>query len=161
MFKVIDLNKIINSFEEFLHALFDKKHNIEVLFSEVPALIEADESQLEVALTQLVMNASEAIEGRGTITIEIIRESRQEAGEPFSTCSVIVSDTGQGMSDETARRAVEPFFTTKKIGQGPGLGLSMVYGFMQQCKGQLKIESQIGEGTRITMTFPDASDIEQ
>jgi PAS domain S-box-containing protein len=155
-FEVIELNKMFSEFSEFLFALFDKKHHIEIRCCDSPLNINVDKPQLEVAITQIVMNACEAIEKRGKISIELIRreEKSSTGGKEGLACCIVVSDSGIGMSEETRERAVEPFFSTKKIGNGPGLGLSMVYGFMQQCNGSLEIESQLGKGTRVTLAFP-------
>ena len=150
--KAVELNSLLSEISEFFLALFDKKHKIELRLCDEPVLIETDEAQFKMALTHLVINASESLNGSGTIQIGILKENNVD--KTVSECLIFVSDNGQGMSGDTVKRAIEPFFTTKKIGQGSGLGLSMVYGFVKQCSGDLKIESNLGEGTRITMTFP-------
>ena len=120
---------------------------------DTPIFARADASQLTSALLNLCINARDAMgEAGGKLTIS--------AGPmPFAEDFVrlAVTDTGSGMSEETIRRAVEPFFTTKGVGKGSGLGLSMVYGFLQQSGGDLKIESRIGEGTTCTMLLPRAA----
>jgi len=109
----------------------------------------ADPVQLTSALLNLCVNARDAMSGQGVLTIEV-REAN-------GLVEVSVSDTGCGMSPEVRRRAVEPFFTTKEVGKGSGLGLSMVYGFAQQSGGDLRIESDVGIGARITLVLPKAA----
>jgi len=123
-----------------------------------PALV--DQSQLENALLNLCLNARDAMPDGGQITIETAnkwlderaaREQGIPAGQYLALC---VTDTGTGMSQETISRAFEPFFTTKPLGQGTGLGLSMIYGFAQQSGGQVRIYSELGQGTTVCVYLP-------
>jgi CheY-like chemotaxis protein/anti-sigma regulatory factor (Ser/Thr protein kinase) len=119
-----------------------------------------DGAQLESALLNLCINARDAMPGGGRITIEAAnkrldqRAARQHDIEPGEYLSICVTDAGTGMSPEVIERAFEPFFTTKPIGQGTGLGLSMVYGFARQSGGQVRIYSEIGMGTTICIYLP-------
>lgn len=109
----------------------------------------ADPGLLTSALLNLCINARDAMGDRGgALTISL--------GEAGGMVEITVADTGSGMSPETLSRAVEPFFTTKDIGKGSGLGLSMVFGFAKQSGGDLRIESELGKGTRITILLPVA-----
>ncbi len=109
----------------------------------------ADPALATTALLNLCINARDAMgEQGGVLTISI--------GVAPEFATLAVSDTGCGMSPETAQRAIEPFFTTKEIGKGTGLGLSMVYGFAKQSGGDLRIESELGKGTRVTLLLPRA-----
>ncbi|TNC46223.1 PAS domain S-box protein [Rubellimicrobium rubrum] len=123
-----------------------------------PVLV--DTHRLEVALLNLVVNARDAMPDGGSLVIRARRLSRRETRPsqlPEGDYSVIsVSDTGSGMSPEVLARAVEPFFTTKVIGKGTGLGLAMVHGFVEQSGGALTIESRMGEGTTISLVLPRA-----
>lgn len=119
-----------------------------------------DQSQLENALLNLCLNARDAMPDGGQITIETANKwldehvARQQ-GVPFGQyLSLCVSDTGCGMSAEIITRAFEPFFTTKPLGQGTGLGLSMIYGFAQQSGGQVRIYSEVGQGTTVCIYLP-------
>jgi len=113
-----------------------------------PAL--ADPNQLELALLNLCVNARDAMPDGGTLSI------RADAEGGF--VRVMVEDTGTGMDAETAARAVEPFFSTKSMERGTGLGLSMVHGLAGQLGGSLSIDSEVGRGTRITLMLPVARD---
>ncbi len=126
-----------------------------------------DAGQLENALLNLCINARDAMPGGGNLTIETgnrwidDRAARMRGLEPGQYVSLCVSDTGTGMSQEIIDRAFDPFYTTKPIGQGTGLGLSMVYGFAGQSGGAARIYSEVGKGTMICLYLPrHAGDIE-
>ncbi|WP_350448483.1 ATP-binding protein [Pseudomonas solani] len=123
-----------------------------------PAFVDA--SQLENALLNLCINARDAMPDGGCITLrtanlaldhEAAHAHDMPEGYYLSLC---VSDTGTGMTPDVMAHAFEPFFTTKPIGQGTGLGLSMIYGFAQQSGGQVRISSTVGEGTRVVIYLP-------
>ncbi|MEX2320571.1 MAG: PAS-domain containing protein [Saccharospirillum sp.] len=109
-----------------------------------------DPSQLENALLNLAINASAAMSDGGQLTLKVRATGRQVTDK----IEVQVSDTGSGMSPEVMRRVWEPFFTTKAVGQGSGLGLSLVYGFVRQSGGDVLLESQPGKGTRVRLFLP-------
>jgi CheY-like chemotaxis protein len=119
-----------------------------------------DAGQLENALLNLCINARDAMPNGGKLTIETSNRwmdehaSRLRGIEPGQYVSLCVSDTGTGMSPETVSRAFDPFFTTKPIGQGTGLGLSMVYGFAGQSGGVARIYSEPGQGSMICIYLP-------
>jgi PAS domain S-box-containing protein len=123
-----------------------------------PALVDA--SQLENALLNLCINARDAMPDGGRITIEtanrwLDREAARAHDMPEGQyLALSVSDTGTGMTPEVIAKAFDPFFTTKPIGQGTGLGLSMIYGFAQQSGGQVRIYSEIGQGTTLRIYLP-------
>lgn len=125
----------------------------------------ADASQLEAALLNLVLNARDAMPHGGSLVIEAINVSLTNARSgdlrPGDYVVITVTDTGVGMSREQLARAVEPFYTTKPDGQGTGLGLSMVYGFMSQVGGTLRIKSEPGHGTTVQLSFPRAPGLPQ
>ncbi len=110
--------------------------------------VEIDPAQLELALLNLGLNARDAMPGGGTLAI-VVRRSGDDV-------AVRVADTGHGMAPETLARAIEPFFTTKAIGQGTGLGLSMVQGLVAQSGGMLTLTSQPGAGTTVELRLPVA-----
>ena len=123
-----------------------------------PAMIDA--AQLESAPLNLSLNARDAMPGGRRITIEAANKSldrraaQQHDMDPGEYLSICVTDTGTGMTAEVIERAFEPFFTTKPIGQGTGLGLSMVYGFARQSGGQVRIYSEVGMGTTVCIYLP-------
>jgi CheY-like chemotaxis protein len=119
-----------------------------------------DPNQLENALLNLCINARDAMPDGGRLTIETAnkwldeRTARSRDLSPGQYVTLCVSDTGTGMTPEVAQRAFEPFFTTKPIGMGTGLGLSMIYGFVQQSGGQARIYSEVGQGTMVCLYLP-------
>jgi len=123
--------------------------------------VKIDAHQLENALLNLALNARDAMPAGGVLAIAAgnttldpaYAEENTDVG-PGPYVEVSVSDTGIGMSKETVERALEPFFTTKSVGQGTGLGLSMVYGFVKQSGGHLKIYSELGYGTTVKLFLP-------
>jgi len=123
----------------------------------------ADRSQVEMALLNLAVNARDAMPNGGRLTIGAEQravEAGHPAGlEPGAYIRVTVSDTGQGMDEETLRRAVEPFFSTKGIGRGTGLGLSMVHGLATQLGGGISIDSAPGAGTAVSIWLPATAEI--
>jgi CheY-like chemotaxis protein len=120
--------------------------------------VEVDANQLELALINLAVNARDAMPQGGSLTIVCHNEDDGRkvglTGGPFVCVTVI--DTGEGMSEATLARAQEPFFTTKGIGKGTGLGLSMVQGFTVQSGGAMRIQSEQGRGTKVTLWLPRA-----
>ena len=119
-----------------------------------------DPNQLGSALLNLCINARDAMPDGGRLTIETANATLDEPAArgwgmaPGQYVTVAVSDTGTGMLPDVAARACEPFFTTKPLGQGTGLGLSMIYGFVQQSGGQVQIESAVGLGTTVRLLLP-------
>ncbi|CAN7511236.1 MASE4 domain-containing protein [Massilia sp. LjRoot122] len=109
-----------------------------------------DPQQLENAILNLTLNASDAMEGSGRLTIGV----RNLVGADGEAVRISFADTGCGMTPEVRQRAFEPFFSTKEVGKGTGLGLSMVYGFVKQSGGQIDIESEAGQGATIVILLP-------
>src|SRR3546814_818964 len=123
-------------------------------------LTKVDPAQLESALLNLSINARDAMPDGGRLTIETAnkwlddRASRERDLPPGQYLSICVTDTGSGISKEIADRIFDPFFTTKPIGQGTGLGLSMIHGFVRQSGGQVRVYSEVGEGTTMCLYLP-------
>jgi CheY-like chemotaxis protein len=119
-----------------------------------------DQSQLENALLNLCLNARDAMPDGGRLTLETANrwldehEARGRDLAPGEYVSLSVKDTGTGMTPEVMAKAFDPFFTTKPIGSGTGLGLSMIYGFTRQSGGEIRLDSQVGEGTTVSIYLP-------
>ncbi len=153
----VDVNHMVTSMEELLRRTIGESIELEVDLHTISCLTNTDEHQLENALLNLVINARDAMPdgGRLLIQTELTHIALlQDALAPGDYVRLRVQDTGQGMSSEVIARAFDPFFTTKPIGQGTGLGLSMVYGFINQTGGRVSISSEEGRGTRIDLLLP-------
>jgi PAS domain S-box-containing protein len=118
-----------------------------------------DVTELETALVNLVINARDAMPGGGVITISAHNNALNEAAHTGDYVAISVADTGVGIPPDVLSRIFDPFFTTKPIGKGTGLGLSQVHGFAHQAGGTVKVASEIGKGTKVTILLPrnDAS----
>jgi len=156
----VALQKLIPEMLDFLRHSVGPNIAIHVEISPEVCAIEVDANQLELALINLAVNARDAMAQGGSLTIACHNEDHgKKIGlprDPF-VC-ITVTDTGEGMSEATLARAQEPFFTTKGIGKGTGLGLSMVHGFTAQSGGAMRIRSQPGKGTAVTMWLPRAKE---
>jgi len=159
--KQIDVNKLVTGMSDMLSRTLGEAVRIEVVLAGGLWRVMADENQLENALLNLAVNARDAMPGGGKLTIETANAHLDEAyarSEPEVTAGqyvlLAVTDTGTGMAPEVLTKVFEPFFTTKGIGQGTGLGLSQVYGFIKQSGGHVKIYSEVGQGTTIKIYLP-------
>lgn len=143
----ISLNQVVEDGLYFLESRC-RKEGIEVfktLLLDLP-LIQADPSQLNQVLVNLVVNAIQAMSGGGILTLKTI------ASETY--VSLIVEDTGIGINDELLKQIFIPFFTTKDVGQGTGLGLSVVHGIVTSHRGSIRVESKVGCGSKFEIKFP-------
>ncbi len=158
----VPLNTVVRDVEQLLVRTLRKETRVEVVAAEGRLAAIGDPSQLTHALLNICINASDAMDGAGTIRIVTERATLSDKDvarlglAPAPYVVVRVEDHGCGMDEETRRRAFEPFFTTKPVGRGTGLGLSMVYGTMQSHKGAVEIESKIGAGTTLSLYLPAA-----
>ncbi len=143
----VNLNNVVNEGLSFLEFRCTKEgiELVRLLSPDIPEII-ADPSQLHQVLVNLVVNALQAMPEGGKITI------RTMTGDNY--VSLIVEDTGIGMSDEVKKQMFIPFFTTKDVGQGTGIGLSVVHGIVTSHGGSIKVESDIGKGTRFEIKLP-------
>jgi signal transduction histidine kinase/CheY-like chemotaxis protein len=167
--KPIDVNRLVMDMEELIRRTVGPQITLEVVTAGGLWSTLIDASQLESSLLNLCINARDAMPEGGRITIETANKWLDDhaAAErdlpPGQYLSLCVTDTGTGMTPEVIARAFDPFFTTKPIGQGTGLGLSMVYGFVRQSGGQVRIYSEVGRGTTMCLYLPrhygDASEV--
>lgn len=153
--KPVDVNASITSMRILLDRTMGENVAIETSFESDELWASTDVSQLESAILNLAINARDAMPEGGSLRIETRKVSPAAGGDPM--ISVSVRDTGSGMSPEVLANVFEPFFTTKPIGQGTGLGLSMVYGFVNQSGGSVQIDSEVGKGTAVTLLLPCGS----
>jgi PAS domain S-box-containing protein len=156
----VELQKLIPDMLDFLRHSVGPSIVIHAEVSPEASAVEVDANQLELALINLAVNARDAMPKGGALTIACHNEdSGKRAGLPPNPFVCIsVTDTGEGMSETTLARAQEPFFTTKGIGKGTGLGLSMVQGFTAQSGGAMRIQSEPGKGTKVTLLLPRAKE---
>jgi PAS domain S-box-containing protein len=162
--KPLDVNRMIEDMIELLHRTLGETVLIETSLSQdIPSAL-VDGNQLENAILNLAINARDAMPGGGRLEISTALADLDSAAArlqadatPGQYVRIAVRDSGEGMSAEILSRAVEPFFSTKEVGQGTGLGLSMVYGFAKQSGGHLVINSVEGEGTTIELYVPRSS----
>ncbi|MCC6736434.1 MAG: response regulator [Bauldia sp.] len=159
----VDPNRLVSGMSDLLHRTLGEHIDVEVVLGSGVWRTYADPNQLENAILNLAINSRDAMPDGGRLTIEtanshidegyIARENLTDirAGQYVL---VAVSDSGKGMPREVAERAFEPFFTTKPAGEGTGLGLSMVYGFVRQSGGHAKIYTEAGQGTTVKLYLP-------
>jgi PAS domain S-box-containing protein len=158
--KSVDANQLVVSLEDLLRRTIGETIDLEIAAMDGLWGTLCDPNQLESALLNLAINARDAMPdgGKLTITTSNVRLDEVTADTPALSpgdyIRIDVADTGTGMSAEVAARAFDPFFTTKPIGQGTGLGLSMIYGFAHQSNGHVTIDSKVGQGTSIRLYLP-------
>jgi PAS domain S-box-containing protein len=157
----LDVNKFLTGLVEFVQRSLGELIEIEAVGAAGIWQIEIDAAHLESALVNLAINSRDAMPRGGKLTIEAANVFIDEEYcrvnpelSPGQFVTICVSDTGTGMSKDVLDRAFEPFFTTKDMGQGTGLGLSQVYGFVKQSGGHIKLYSEPGQGTTVKMYFP-------
>jgi signal transduction histidine kinase len=157
--EMLVISDLLAGLREVLAATLGANIVVKVVASQDLPKIRAHRAQLETVLVNLATNARDAMPFGGIVTISASAEAVTEQAPvvnlpPGLYVSLAVFDTGEGMSAETLARAAEPFFTTKPLGQGTGLGLSMARGFAEECGGKLEIASEPGHGTKITLWLP-------
>jgi PAS domain S-box-containing protein len=156
--QAVDVPELTSGMTELLRSSLGAAIRIETRFPLGLPKVWADANQLELAILNLSMNARDAMPRGGSIVISAgQRDVQNEPGlKPGGYVCLSVTDTGTGMNEETLRRAIEPFYTTKGVGKGTGLGLPMVLGMTEQSGGKLYLKSRPGEGTRAELCLPVA-----
>jgi PAS domain S-box-containing protein len=154
-------NPLVTSMEDLLRRTLGETVSLELVLAGGLWLTLCDPNQLESSILNLAINARDAMPDGGQLTIETcnthidaVYAANHADVRPGQYVCVCVTDTGYGMSADTISKAFEPFFTTKPIGQGTGLGLSMIYGFARQSEGFAKIYSEVGKGTTVKLYLP-------
>jgi PAS domain S-box-containing protein len=159
--KPTDANQLVSRMSDLFRRTIGENIEIETVRGAGLWRADVDPNQLESALLNLAVNARDAMPGGGKLTIETANAhvdehyaARYADISPGQYIVICVSDTGTGMTSEVLARAIDPFFTTKAIGEGTGLGLSQVFGFVKQSGGYLKLYSEVGQGTTVKLYFP-------
>jgi PAS domain S-box-containing protein len=156
---VFDVRNNIEMISDMLDSLTGPRIVREIKLDDFPCLVDADPNQFDTAIVNLTVNARDAMEANGKLTISVARVEQipwVRANPPVNGnfVAVTVADTGIGIAEENLTQIFEPFFTTKGIGQGTGLGLSQVFGFAKQSGGEILVESRLGAGTAFTLYLP-------
>ena len=166
--KVVKISRLVANMEDMLRRALGEEIEIEMVISGGLWNTAVDVAQVENALLNLAINARDAMDGSGRMTIEANNAVLDDLycrshGDvlPGQYVMLAVTDTGCGMPQEVAGRAFEPFFSTKEEGKGTGLGLSMVYGFVKQSGGHVKIYSEPGQGTTVKLYLPRSTAMEE
>ena len=157
----VNANELVSSMTELFARTLGEKVSLKTAIVENLWTVEADPNQFEASLLNLVVNARDAMPKGGSLTIETANRkldaafaAKHDGVIPGEYVAITVSDTGIGMSPETLARVFEPFFTTKPAGEGTGLGLSQLYGFVKQSGGHVTMDSIVGSGTKVTLYLP-------
>ena len=164
-----DVNKCVSDMSELLRRTLGEGIELEAVLGGGVWRAIVDPPQLESALLNLVINARDAMEGAGRLTIETANAELDQAYADAHAevtagqyVMIAVTDTGPGMTEDVMSKAYDPFFTTKRPGEGTGLGLSQVHGFVKQSKGHVKLYSEVGKGTTVKLYLPrDKSKVAQ
>jgi PAS domain S-box-containing protein len=157
----LDLNQEVEQVKNLLERTIPKMIEIELHLDKIPAIVSADPIQVEQALMNLVVNAMDAMSDGGKIIIETERATLDEefckthlGARPGEYVLLIISDTGHGMNKEILEHVFEPFYTTKEVGKGTGLGLAMVYGIVKTHEGYILCYSELDSGTTFKIYLP-------
>ncbi|MBB1602456.1 PAS domain S-box protein [Variovorax sp. UMC13] len=158
----VDTRALLHSLADMLRRTLDQRIRIEIDTAPGCPPVMADPGQLESALLNIAINARDAMPEGGTLrfrtevcgSLPPAMRSAPNSDAAARFVAISITDSGTGMSDEVKERAFEPFFTTKETGRGTGLGLSTVYGFINQSRGAVAIDSKVGHGTTVTLYLP-------
>ncbi|WP_129647714.1 PAS domain-containing sensor histidine kinase [Peristeroidobacter agariperforans] len=163
--KPVNINRSLHAWTEMVRRTLPESINVRRIEDDTVGMVEVDLNQLESALLNLAVNARDAMAGAGTLTIETATAHISDNDvrlvpdlKPGVYALISITDTGSGMTQEVIDRAFDPFFTTKPMGQGTGLGLSQVFGFVKQSGGHIKLYSRPGHGTTVKIYLPQLQD---
>ena len=166
--RVHDVTDILIELSHLMRRLIGANIELEMIHGSDLGLVKVDEGQMEQVLINLAVNARDAMNSGGKLTVETenftnedAREVMQEEMPPGHWVLIKVSDTGCGISKENMEHILEPFFTTKGVGEGTGLGLATVYGIIRQSGGFLDIDSEVGQGTSFSIYLPRTNDVNE
>ncbi|MBU1377466.1 MAG: PAS domain S-box protein [Alphaproteobacteria bacterium] len=157
--EVFDVGDRLRGLQQIIGTTIGSSVSVQVRLPEIAHRIQADPSQFETAILNMVINARDAMPRGGAITISAshainVPSVRGHAAAAGDFVAIDIADTGTGMAPDTLARIFEPFFTTKAVDKGTGLGLSQVYGFAKQSRGEVDVRSRLGQGTTFTLYLP-------
>ncbi|WP_255722403.1 GAF domain-containing protein [Lichenibacterium dinghuense] len=157
--EVFDAAERVRAVSEMLDSVTGSRIRVSLDLSAEPCHVRADASQFETALVNMAVNARDAMDGEGTLTLRVhdggrLPPIRGHAGSAAAFVAVSLTDTGTGIPADRIGQIFEPFFTTKGVGKGTGLGLSQVFGFAKQSGGDVDVSSEVGRGTTFTLYLP-------
>jgi signal transduction histidine kinase/ActR/RegA family two-component response regulator len=157
--EVFDVGRSVQMLSEMIRTLIGSRIEIVTLGPDEPCFVNADASQFETAIINMAVNARDAMDGQGRLTIAVgmaasLPNAAPLSQNPYGYVAVAVADTGTGIPPDQIGRIFEPFFTTKQVGQGTGLGLSQVFGFARQSGGEVVVASDGGVGSTFTLYLP-------
>jgi two-component system cell cycle sensor histidine kinase/response regulator CckA len=163
--QVLDLNHIVSNMDKMLRRLIGEDIELKTVLGPGIGKVKADPGQIEQVVVNLALNARDAMPKGGKLTIETAREdlglslSRQYRDlAPGTYVKLVFRDNGMGMDEETKSHIFEPYFTTKEVGKGSGLGLATVYGIIRQSGGDVSVESESGRGSTFTILLPQTTE---
>ena len=159
--ELFDVGHSLSEVTDIIRTLIGSRVQLDFVRPTTPAFILADRGQFDTAIVNMAVNARDAMNREGTLTIATSTVSgipaiRGHAPVAGDFLAVSITDSGSGISEEDAERIFEPFYTTKAVGQGTGLGLSQVIGFAKQSGGDIQLDSTVGKGTTFTLYLPRA-----
>ena len=154
--QVLDLNVVVSRMRTLLSRLIDEHIHLQWRLAKGLDLVNADPGQIEQVVMNLALNARDAMPGGGTLTIETANLAR-DGGQVM----LAITDTGVGMDETSKEHLFEPFYTTKEVGRGTGLGLATVYGIVKQSGGTIRVRSEPGQGTTVQISLPHAEAVRQ
>ncbi|HEY2981352.1 MAG TPA: ATP-binding protein [Anaerolineales bacterium] len=159
--RVIDVNGVVSSLERMMRKIIGENVRLEADLAPMPMLVMTDAAQLEQVIVNLVTNARDAMPAGGLVRIQVgctNLTDNEKPGLAGEYVTLVVSDNGAGMDENTRQHVFEPFFTTKAAGRGTGLGLATAQGFVLQSGGQIEVESDIGKGSSFRIYLPRRAD---
>jgi signal transduction histidine kinase len=164
--EVFDAGESVRAIGGMMGTLTGSRVRIVTQLPDEPCFLNADPSQFDTALVNMAVNARDAMDGEGQLTIivqavEQMPAVRTHAAVPGAFVAVSITDTGSGIPEEQIEQIFEPFFTTKGVGQGTGLGLSQVFGFAKQSGGEVTVASRLGKGSTFTLYLPRVAAVER